>query len=147
MSDYTPAFPKDARPWHCRAENEGCSRTSPCNSCRGRRNRRSGLAKQRAARKALGVPRARVAAAESNEESWRGIFRWEIKSGQLARSAATRYLEAEKQAEANKAVGDTRPFAAGLMPHGWGSEGLVVVRLSVWKNHVGPALDAYWGES
>ena len=139
--DEVTPLPKVTKLWICKRENEGCTRKVPCNACRGERNRRSGLRKQRAARKALGVPDARVASAASNEENWRHLFRWEVKSGQMARSAATRYLEAEKQAEANKAVGDPRPFGAILMPQGWGSEGLVMVRLSVWRRHIAPELE------
>lgn len=147
MTEQTPAdlpFSKQAqvgRSWNCRAESPGCTRKAPCRSCLGRRNRRSGLAKQRAARKALGVPASRVASAASNEENWRHVFRWEVKSGQLARSAATRYLEAEAQGQANKAEGDPRPFAMILMPKGWGNEGLVLMRLSTWRGHVAPELE------
>lgn len=145
--EYVPKFPKDTRPWRCRAEDEDCTRQSPCPSCRGRRNRRSGLAKQRAARKALGVPRARVAAAESNEESWRDPhFRTEVKSGAQAGPAATRFLDAERQCDQNKAVGDTRPARVVWMPKDWGAEGIVSVRLSIWATVVKPALDAYWGD-
>lgn len=112
-------------------------RGCPCRPCMGRRNRRGGLRKQREARKALGVPNARNASQLSNEENWRATFRVEVKSGSQVGPVATRFLLAEQQSDANKSTGDPRPFLFVAMPKGWGSEGLVVLRLSEWRKHVG----------
>lgn len=100
----------------------------------GRRNRRSGLAKQRAARKALGVPSPAFHGQLANEENWLAYFaRVEVKSGAQVGPIATRYLKAEAQSEANRSLGDPRPFLMVAMPQGWGSEGLVVMRLSAFR--------------
>lgn len=118
------------RVWTCKAGNEGCSRTAPCRSCLGRRSRRSGLQKQREARKALGVPDAKFHGQLGNEESWRHGVIWEVKSGRQCGTAPSVFLNAEKQATQNRAIGDLREVGVVLMPTGWGSEGLVMVRLS-----------------
>lgn len=68
-----------------------------------------------------------------NEENWRGSLRYEVKSGQQVKAIASKYLAAENQSARSKAVGDLRPFAFIAMPDGWGSEGLVVVRKSVFQ--------------
>lgn len=132
--DVTPRF-KDAqgRPWVCRAGSVDCTRSVPCASCRGRRNRRSGQRKQREAAKALGIHPV-FYTQRSNEETWGDErLRWEVKSGKQVQAMATRFLAAEAQSEASRAVGDARPFAFVAMPAGMGSEGIVAVRLSVWK--------------
>lgn len=126
------------RVWTCKAENEDCTRTVPCRSCLGRRNRRSGLKKQRAARKLLGVPSAAFHGQNGNEENWRHYFRVEVKAGAQCGPAATRFLTAERQADANRAMGDARPFLHVLMPNQWGDEGLVQIRLTTWQRHIAP---------
>lgn len=119
----------------------GCT----CPRCQGARNRRKGLAAQRVARRALGVPDAKVRAALSNEEAWRGPFRAEVKSGKIVQSLTARFLAAEAQAEASRAVGDPRPFCFVAMPEHMGSDGIVAVRLSTWRDHVVPLLrEAGW---
>lgn len=122
------------RGWHCKAERDDCTRREPCNSCRGRRNRRSGMAKQRAARKALevvtGKETARYSTLTSNEEAWRQPVRVEVKSGAQAGPVGTRFLEAEGQSFASKSQGDPRPFAYVAMPKGWGTDGIFCCRLS-----------------
>jgi len=133
-----------ARVWTCKDGNEGCTRSQPCRPCLGRRNRRKGMAKQRVARKALGVPDTRFHGQLANEENWRGIFRGEVKAGQQVKAMTTRFLAAEKQSDQNKAIGDTRPFAFVAMPDG-STDGLVCVRLSVWRQTVVPALLEHWG--
>lgn len=103
-------------------------RGCPCKSCLGRRSRRSGVSKQRVARKAMGIAGPSMGA--DHEENWRGNVRLEVKSG--AREASpvqTRFLACEAQSEASRPIGDNRPFAAIFMPPGT-SEGFVVVRLS-----------------
>lgn len=132
MTDVSPRF-KDSRPWECPKEDPICTRKIPCRSCLGRRNRRKGKLKQREARKALGIkpPRAGMAA---NEEEWRDAnFRWEVKSGKQVQSLTARFLAAEAQSDAAKAIGDPRPFAFVAMGPGMGAEGIVAVRLSVWR--------------
>lgn len=137
-SDVNPRPKGEARVWVCRVGAEGCTRDRPCPSCRGRRNRNQGLAKQRVARKQLGVPPTRFK--DSNEESWRWQFRCEVKSGQIVKALTSRFLAAEKQAETSRAVGDPRPFMFCAMPVGM-SDGLVCVRLSVWRSAVAPYLE------
>jgi hypothetical protein len=132
-TEVTP-IPKQTREWHCPKGLVSCTRIQPCVSCRGRRNRRAGKAKQRAARKLLGVPETRYAGQSADEENWRDErLRWECKAGKQVQSLAARFLDAERQSDANKAVGDMRPFAFVAMPTGWGNEGIVAVRLSVWS--------------
>lgn len=121
------------RVWTCPKADPDCTRKVPCHSCLGRRNRRKGKVKQREARKALGIapPRAGMAA---NEEEWRDSrLRWEVKSGMQVKSLCARFLAAELQSDRAKAIGDPRPFAFVAMGPGMGSEGVVAVRLSVWK--------------
>lgn len=143
MAKWDGEFPisKEAqtgRVWTCPKDAPDCTRRAPCRSCLGRRSRRSGLAKQRTARKLLGVPDAAFHGQNGNEENWRHYFRGEVKAGAQCGPAATRYLAAEKQAEANRAVGDARPFVHVLMPKEWGDEGLVQMRLTTWQRHIAP---------
>lgn len=111
----------------------------PCRSCQGRRSRQRGLTKQREARKSVGIPDARYHGQLGNEENWRGYFITEVKSGKMV-GAQSWFLKAEGQAKANHAIGDSRPFAFVAMPEGWGSEGLITIRLSDWQNHIAPRL-------
>jgi hypothetical protein len=111
----------------------------------GHRNRRSGLTKQRTARKALGIPANKFG--DSAEERWADdLFRNEVKSGKQVGPAATAWFKIEKQVDANRPdVGDDgRPCRAVLMPEGM-SDGLVMVRLSTWQTLVRPALEAHYG--
>lgn len=116
-------------------------RVCPCKKCQGGRNRTAGLKKQRQAKKQLGVPKARFHGRDGNEENWRGAFRIEVKSGKKVGAIATHYLNAETQSENNRAEGDARPFAFVAMPEGMGSEGLVTVRLSVWRDYLVPLIE------
>lgn len=89
------------------------------------------MKKQRVARKAMKVPNPRFASQNSNEEAWAGAVRCEVKSGANdTNPIATRFLAAEKQSEASRAIGDTRPFVHIAMPPNMGSEGIVSFRLS-----------------
>lgn len=117
----------------------GHVRRCPCRKCEGRRSRQRGLKKQREARKAVGVPDARYHGQLGNEENWRGYFKTEVKSGKMV-GAQSWFLRAEGQAQANAAIGDARPFMFVAMPQGWGSEGLVTIRLSDFKAHIAPRL-------
>lgn len=104
-------------------------RGCPCRRCLGRRARRSGVTKQRKARRAMGIAGPTMGA--DHEENWRGNVRIEVKSG--ARDAGpvgTRFLANEGQSEGARPIGDNRPFMTIWMPPGWGSEGIVGIRLS-----------------
>jgi hypothetical protein len=126
-----------------RVSKDGLRRVRGCGDpvARGKRSRKQGLAKQRLARKALGIGLS----GQSNEEHWSDeIFANEVKSGAQVGPAATVWLRIEAQVVANQAdFGDRRrPVRAVLMPDGWGTEGLVMVRLSTWEAVVRPALEA-----
>ncbi len=131
--------PSQRAVWTCPKADPACTRTAPCPSCLGRRNRRSGLRKQRQVRRELGVPDSRFAGQNGNEEGWRWQFRVECKSGQQVRAMTTRFLEAEAQAEGSRSVGDVRPFMFVAMPQGM-SDGIVALRLSNWRSCVAPYL-------
>lgn len=127
-------IPKETRPWVCRRDDPTCSRKTPCVACRGARNRRSGMRKQREARKALeavtGKDAARFAGQLGNEESWSGLpLRVEVKSGAIAGPVWTKYAAAEAQSNASKAIGDVRPFVFVAMGQRT-TDGLLVCRLS-----------------
>ena len=134
VPDGFPRLDKATRPWTCRRGEPSCTRTAPCRSCLGKRNRRKGMTKQRAARKVLestfGAVAARFVGQLGNEEAWSGLpVRVEVKSGAQVGPIATRYVAAAEQSDASKAIGDTRPFVMVAMPAGW-TDGLLVVRLS-----------------
>lgn len=117
-----------------------------CRVCMGRRNRRGGLAKQRTARKALGVGSHKFG--DANEELWADrYFANEVKSGKQCSVLVNWWRRVEAQVLANEADhGDRRrPVRAVAMPDGWGKDGLVVVKLSTWETHIGPALDEFYG--
>jgi len=132
--EVTPIPKGQLRPWRCKKDDPECTRTEPCNSCKGKRSRTSGLRKQRLAKKALGVPSSRFAPTDGNEENWKHFFRLEVKSGAQVGPIATRYLPAEAQSEKNRALGDNRPFAMVAMPKQWGSRGLVILRIEDFRN-------------
>lgn len=137
MTALPEGFPKikgETRPWVCRKGFVSCERTKPCNACRGARNRRSGMRKQREARKSLealtGAQAARFAGQLGNEEAWTGLgIRVEVKSGAQVDPVWTKYAAAEAQAAASKAIGDVRPFVFIAMGTRT-SDGLMVCRLS-----------------
>lgn len=132
-NEVQPNFKEPKEPKHER----GCG----CNPCRGRRNRRKGLRKQRDARKALGVPASKFATQHTNEETWGWEhFRVEVKAGKQVNPVATRFLGAEAQSEGSRAIGDNRPFLMVAMPEGM-SDGIVMVRASVWNSAIRPLLD------
>lgn len=70
----------------------GHVRACNCKRCMGARNRRGGLRKQRAAAKALGVPRSRMN--PGNEEFFGGALRCEIKSGRQVAALFDRLVDA-----------------------------------------------------
>ncbi len=121
-----PGFPREktTREWNCRANNTFCTRTKPCRSCLGRRNRRKGSRGQSDARKVLervtGTS-ASWAGRLANEETWSHLpVRMEVKAGRSngANAVFGHYFKAEKQAGAAKSVGDSRPFVAAFKPDG-----------------------------
>lgn len=133
MTDVTPRF-KDSGAWKCRKDDESCTRAKPCPSCRGARNRRSGMRKQRDARKALeritGVQAAKFLGQLGNEEAWSGLpVIAEVKSGAQCGPLWTRFAAAEAQALASKPVGSTKPFVFIAMGQRT-SDGLIAFRLS-----------------
>jgi hypothetical protein len=79
-----------------------------------------------------------------HEEVMGGTIRIEVKSGAQCGPAASRYLAAERQSEAQRPIGDHRPFANVLMPKGW-SDGLVQIRLSK-VNEFAAAIVEQWSE-
>lgn len=76
------------------------------------------------------------------------MFANEVKSGAQIRAAVTAWDRIEKQVLSNASdFGDRRkPTRAVLMPDGW-SDGLVMVRLSVWSDLITPALEAFYGDT
>jgi hypothetical protein len=118
----------------------GHSHGCKCRSCVGRRSRTQGLKKQRHAKKLLGVPSNRFHGQDGNEENWRGLFRIEVKSGKQVGHAKW-FFRAEAQSDANRAIGDSRPFLFVAMPEGMGSEGFVTLRLSDWQTHIVPRIE------
>jgi hypothetical protein len=103
------------------------ARGCPCRRCIGRRSRRQGKAKQRQARKLLGIPGLSLGTDE--EELWRGHVRVEVKSGARdTKPIDVRYRATRKQSDYSKAYGDHRPFASVAMPPGM-SSGYAIVLL------------------
>lgn len=111
-----------------RAGRDGKRRIRGCGdpAARGKRNRAKGDSKARKARKRLGIGGANT----RHEELWGGALRVEIKAGAQIEPIATRFRAAEAQSNAAKSLGDIRPFVFVAMPDEWGSEGLVIMRLS-----------------
>lgn len=127
------------------ANADGCVRGCPCPKARGRRNRRSGLSKQREARKALGVKPNKFG--DSNEENWSdALFATEVKSGAQCRPVLTAWLKAEAQIIANQPDHGLQHKVSRVvwMPAGM-SDGLVTVRLSDYKALIRPALEEFYG--
>jgi hypothetical protein len=145
----SPYWDTPRRDGSLRADRNGKRhvRGCECKGCQGRRNRRSGLRKQSEARKALGIAPQKFG--DANEERWAdAYFANEVKSGKQCSVLANWWRRVEAQVLANEADhGDRhRPVRAIAMPEGWPrSEGLVVVKLSTWREHIAPALDEFWG--
>lgn len=120
-----------------RFKAEKPARVESPNQRRGRINRQSGKRKQAAARRQLEEvfgPATNFHTHKANEEGWTTWpVRCEVKSGAQVGPIATRYLAAEKQSEQQRSIGDVRPFFMVAMPKDWGTEGLVIVRLSTFR--------------
>lgn len=132
-----------------KANRDGLRRIRGCGDMvkRNTRNRSSGLARQRVARKALGVPPNKFG--DANEERWSdAIFANEIKSGAQVKPAATAYLKAERQILANEPDhgGKRLPARVTLMPEDFGDDGIVMVRLFTWRDVIRPAIESFYGE-
>lgn len=97
------------------------------------------------AQRGMGIPMTMFRGANGNEELWSGPWRVEVKSGAQVGPIATRYLSAEAQMEAAKRIGDTRPGFVVAMPSGWGSEGLLICRLSRFQAVVDAAIE--WSQN
>lgn len=124
----------------------GHVRGCPCRRCMGKRNRKSGLARQSVARKALGIPGQKFG--DANEERWAdNMFANEVKSGKQCGPLANWWARVEAQVLANRAEhGDRRrPVRAVAMPEGWGDDGIVAMRLSAYRELVAPALEHFYG--
>lgn len=113
-----------------RPGRDGKRRVKGCNDkvAMGKRNRTKGLAKQRVARKKLGLASTGFSNS-SNEEDWTGVFRVECKAGAQVGPIATRFNQARLQSLAAKSLGDLRPFCMLAMPDG-SRDGIVLMSLS-----------------
>jgi hypothetical protein len=132
-----------------RESRDGKRRIKGCGDpvARGKRNRRAGLAKQRTARKRLGVAPSHKFG-DANEENWQDeVFANEVKAGKQIQPAVTAWERIENQVRSNEADFGSRrkPARAVLMPEGWGNDGLVMMRLSTWESVVLPAMQEYYG--
>lgn len=133
------------RPW---SNGQRCVKLKcRCPRCIGKANRRGGLRKQNVARKRLGVAASKFG--DSAEERWHDYFANEIKSGKQCGPVANWWARVEKQVLANEPDHGSlhKPIRCTAMPEGWGDDGLVVMRLSTWQEHVGPALDEFYGST
>lgn len=121
--DVTP-IEKQTRPWVCKKNIESCTRTKPCKSCLGRRNRRKGNEAQNQAIKVLekiSGAQPRFRGQRANEETADHLpVRIEVKSGAKTGANAVfgHYFKAERQSDAAKAVGNPKPFVAAFRPDG-----------------------------
>lgn len=69
----------------------------------------------------------------SQEETWRGSWRAEVKSGSGVNPLLTRWRAIQAQAEAARAPDDKRPLCGVLVPSGRHvGEPVVLVSLSDW---------------
>jgi hypothetical protein len=105
----------------------GCAR-SGCKQCRGRASKRTGGKAQRTARKLLAVP-VTSSIRTGHEEFDGGLVRFECKSGAQIRPLVTAFTKAEKQSEAARAVGDTRPTVVMALLQPEGKEAIVSFRV------------------
>lgn len=76
---------------------------------RGRRNKRKGQRAQRQVANKLGIP---TGWGGGNEETWQSNLRLEVKAGKQVAPVINAYRRQKAQSDANKSIGDNRPFAA-----------------------------------
>jgi hypothetical protein len=147
VADVEPNF-KPSGP--CEGNHETCSRKDACpvegtlyakgkdgklrvrqcgdNVSRGRSNRRGGLTGQRRAAKLAGVPNVGPMW-PGNEEHYAGTLRIEVKSGSQVKPMLTAFVKAEKQSEAQRPIGDNRPFLMGALETGSGKDVVYAFRV------------------
>ncbi len=94
---------------------------------RGGRNRAMGRTKQAKAVRAVGIPKSPIS--PGHEEYLPGQLRVEVKAGDQVGPIWTRYRAARAQSEAQRPIGDHRPFAMLAMPAGT-SHGLLICDLA-----------------
>lgn len=94
-------------------------------SARGKRNRTKGDSKARKARKDMNL----AGVNSRHEELAGGLVRWEAKAGAQVGPMWTAYRKAEAQSEAQRPVGDNRPFVFTAAPDGI-SDQLISFRMS-----------------
>jgi hypothetical protein len=110
-----------------REDRNGRRRVKGCGdpAARGKRNRTKGDSKARRARRVLGISGAN----SRHEEHWGGgLVRVEVKAGAQVSPIATRFDAARSQSEAQRPLGDVRPFAMIAMPDGR-TNGIVLMAL------------------
>jgi hypothetical protein len=105
----------------------GCAR-SGCKQCRGRASKRTGGKAQRTAVKLLALP-ATSSIRTGHEEHLGGSLRVEVKSGAQVGPMIRAFTKAEKQSEAARAIGDTRPTVVMALLHPEGKEAIVSFRV------------------
>lgn len=118
----------------CEGRREKCTRVEcpifgtlkPCRDGRGRvkecgdpvgrglQAKRKGSRAQARATTALGIPRSSLH--PGNEENLGGAVRLEVKADAKANVVDTAYSKTEAQSEAQRAIGDHRPFIAVFKP-------------------------------
>lgn len=133
LGDRCPLYGTLGRP-----DRHGARRIRGCGdpAARGKRNRAKGDSKARRARKTLGV----AGANSRHEEHWAGALRLEVKAGAQVSPIATRFNAARRQSDAQRALGDVRPFAMVAMPDDT-RDGIVLMSLNEFANLVAAALD------
>lgn len=123
-----------------REARDGQRRVKGCGDpvARGKRNRAKGDRKAAQARRALNL----VGPNTRHEELWRGGLLVESKAGAQVGPIWTRFLAARTQAEASRAIGDTRPFVMVAAPDR--GPALLIVELSN-AHEVAAAIVEDWG--
>lgn len=121
MTEVTPHFKDNVGDCPCgcgaygtlkrpRADGSRCvARKCPCIRCRNKRNQRRGRSRQAQALRRAGY---RGKYTPHHEEQARWWWRWEHKDGKFARTVVTAYKRERAQSEAERPIGDVRPFVA-----------------------------------
>ncbi|MBF83417.1 MAG: hypothetical protein CL489_02965 [Acidobacteria bacterium] len=109
-------------------KRRGHIRGCPCKPCLAGRNAQRGKAQHRKVARRIGAVGA-GRGASSHEESWRGPWRVEVKTGAQVGPILTRWRAAKAQSDASKALGDWRPFVFIADPAVKGAPALAVLEL------------------
>lgn len=126
-----------------RSWKDGLQRVKGCGDpvARGARSRKSGLSKQRTARKALGVAPSHKFG-DANEENWNDpYFSTEVKSGAQVKTVFTFWNKCKAQIESGQpdfGAQQKMPRVVA-MPEGT-SDGIVLMRLSDWEKFIKPLI-------